>query len=270
MARPEHHNHFCGNLLWYLWMDYWLFFPPQIPPPKIEVISESSSNTDVVAEENDSANAEVEEIPTSIFSNIYKTPEGNTAGRILAADLASEEVLETNVQQAKSLKPLIEEMVPEPLDSSLHPSASPPEAVVNGVSHGIVPNYSIHTCKDTVCIHVHCNERTKPSGTDQALCSCPNPVPVQPFALPSHLAASSLSRTTYLHGVGLVNKTAHGSPFSLGDCCSSTGYHTLWMSFCVLKDRGRSCSLTGCTSSCSGPIRAYEGAAAHRISHVQV
>lgn len=109
-----------------------------IPPPKIEVISESSSNTDVVAEENDSANAEVEEIPTSIFSNIYKTPEGNTAGRILAADLASEEVLETNVQQAKSLKPLIEEMVPEPLDSSLHPTASPPEAVVNGVSHDTI------------------------------------------------------------------------------------------------------------------------------------
>ncbi|XP_066493643.1 dynein axonemal assembly factor 1 isoform X2 [Tiliqua scincoides] len=115
------------------------FTKKEISPPKIEVISEASNNTVYVEEGNRSATAEVEEIPTTIFSNISKISEGDSARRTLAADLlAHKEVLGTKVQQTK---PLIEEIMPEPLDLSLHPTAyndadeSPPEAVGSGVSH---------------------------------------------------------------------------------------------------------------------------------------
>ncbi|KAJ6666131.1 hypothetical protein lerEdw1_001035 [Lerista edwardsae] len=113
------------------------FTKKETSPPKIEVISEASDNTDYVVEGNNSANPEVEEIPTSIFSNVYKISEGNTARKLAADLLAQEEVLETKVQQAKPLKFLIEEMVPEPLDLSLNPIAynePSPEAVSNGIS----------------------------------------------------------------------------------------------------------------------------------------
>lgn len=109
------------------------------------MISEASINTDYLVEANNSANPEMEEIPTSFFSNIYKISEGNIARKLAAERLAQEEVLETKVQ-AKPLNILIEEMVPEPLDLYSEPS---PEAV----TYGIFPFYlkSHMQSKDLVC-----------------------------------------------------------------------------------------------------------------------
>ncbi|XP_061449671.1 dynein axonemal assembly factor 1 isoform X2 [Rhineura floridana] len=114
---------------------------------KIEVISEVSDDRDCSTEGNTatSGNIGTEEIPISIFSNTCKIPEVCTKEAIkpIVTDLVvqQEEVLETKVQPAK---PLIEEIIPGPLDSSLKLLAHDetdeliPNVVENGDSHNVI------------------------------------------------------------------------------------------------------------------------------------
>ncbi|XP_062997538.1 dynein axonemal assembly factor 1 [Elgaria multicarinata webbii] len=105
-----------------------IFSRKQKSPPKIEVISEVSVDGDYIVAGNadTSGNVATEDIPISIFSNGCKTLELGTkeALRPIVADLLAqeEEIVETRVHPAKPPRPLIEEITPEPLDSSLKAS----------------------------------------------------------------------------------------------------------------------------------------------------
>ncbi|XP_053126776.1 dynein axonemal assembly factor 1 isoform X1 [Hemicordylus capensis] len=115
-------------------------------PPKIEVISEESDGRDYTSEGNITTtlgNTEAEGIPTTIFSSIHKLPQDNSkeARRPFVADLLAQEVvLETNVEPAKPLKTLIEEITPDPGESSVKPSTheetDEPEVVGNKEHQG--------------------------------------------------------------------------------------------------------------------------------------
>nr|XP_056718327.1 dynein axonemal assembly factor 1 [Euleptes europaea] len=114
----------------------------QTCPPKIEVISEASDSSDcttIKSKTTTSGNTAAEEIPAAIFSSVYKEPEGcrKEAIKPLIEDLLArkEESFETERQLAKPLKPLIEEIVSEPLDSSLKPSE--PDKTTELTSEGV-------------------------------------------------------------------------------------------------------------------------------------
>ncbi|XP_026508404.1 dynein assembly factor 1, axonemal [Terrapene carolina triunguis] len=99
--------------------------------PKIEIISEVSDDKDSASEENKTlfGNSITEEIPTAIFSNICKVPEDSQreTTRLLVEGLAEpwspESDLEIKVKQAKPLKPLIQEIIAEPIDEILTSAA---------------------------------------------------------------------------------------------------------------------------------------------------
>ncbi|XP_042336545.1 dynein axonemal assembly factor 1 isoform X2 [Sceloporus undulatus] len=95
------------------------FIRKQTSPPKIEVISESNEGKDCIVEGNTliSGNIVTEEIPTSIFSNEAGSKE---ALQPFITDLLAQEKadIETKIHPAKPLRPLIEEITPEPLDPS--------------------------------------------------------------------------------------------------------------------------------------------------------
>lgn len=103
-----------------------------------------------------SGNTAAEEIPAAIFSGIHKVSENGTraATKPLIEDLLvlKEENLETERQLVKPLKPLIEEVLPKPLDPSLKPSKPdetiepPPEGVGNGESQAISSGPGKFTC----------------------------------------------------------------------------------------------------------------------------
>ncbi|XP_074864915.1 dynein axonemal assembly factor 1 [Carettochelys insculpta] len=93
--------------------------------PKIEIISEVSDDKDSILEENKTSfgNATTEEIPTAIFSNICEVLEDSQreTTRPFIENLVEPWILErdlgTKVKQAKSLKPLIQEIIAEPTDN---------------------------------------------------------------------------------------------------------------------------------------------------------
>ncbi|XP_037733708.1 dynein axonemal assembly factor 1 isoform X3 [Chelonia mydas] len=99
--------------------------------PKIEIISEVSDDKDCASEENKTlfGNSVTEEIPTAIFSNTCKVPEDSQreTTRLLVEGLAEpwspERDLEIKVKQVKPLKPLIQEIVAEPIDDILTSAA---------------------------------------------------------------------------------------------------------------------------------------------------
>ncbi|XP_054856133.1 dynein axonemal assembly factor 1 isoform X2 [Eublepharis macularius] len=129
-----------------------IFTIQQICPPKIEVIFEASDSRDCIMEEGKpaaSGNTAAEEIPAAIFSSIYKVPENSSkeAVKPLIEDLLKEESLESETQPAKPWKPLIEEIFPESLDSSLKPSEEPvettepnPDGAGSGESQAMFPS----------------------------------------------------------------------------------------------------------------------------------
>ncbi|XP_075796441.1 dynein axonemal assembly factor 1 isoform X3 [Pelodiscus sinensis] len=99
--------------------------------PKIEIISEVSDDKNSASKENkvSSWNSITEEIPTAIFSNICKIPEDcqRETTRHLVEGLAEhwslEKDLEAKVKQVNPLKPLIQEIIAEPIDDILTPAA---------------------------------------------------------------------------------------------------------------------------------------------------
>ncbi|KAM7146969.1 dynein axonemal assembly factor 1 [Macrochelys suwanniensis] len=117
--------------------------------PKIEIISEVSGDKDSASEENKTLfeNSVTEEIPKAIFSNICKVPEDSQreTTRLLVEGLAEpwspERDLEIKVKQVKPLKPLIQEIIAEPIDDILTSAACnkvdelTPEELDNKDSH---------------------------------------------------------------------------------------------------------------------------------------
>ncbi|XP_019361304.1 PREDICTED: dynein assembly factor 1, axonemal isoform X3 [Gavialis gangeticus] len=90
---------------------------------KIEIISEVTNDEESLSEEHGKTTFEnlvTEEIPTAIFSNIYKVPEDSQkktlsplVEALLAEPLNIETNLETKNNQARPPKPLILEIIPE-------------------------------------------------------------------------------------------------------------------------------------------------------------
>ncbi|XP_032641636.1 dynein axonemal assembly factor 1 isoform X1 [Chelonoidis abingdonii] len=129
--------------------------------PKIEIISEVSDVKVSASEENKTlfGNSITEEIPTAIFSNICKVPEDSQreTTRLLVEGLAEpwspERNLEIKVKQAKPLKPLIQEIIAEPIDEILTSAAYnkaddvTPEELDNKDSH-IKPSCPENSTKD--------------------------------------------------------------------------------------------------------------------------
>ncbi|XP_025054203.1 dynein assembly factor 1, axonemal isoform X5 [Alligator sinensis] len=91
--------------------------------PKIEIISEVTNDEESLSEEYGKTTFEnlvTEEIPTAIFSNIYKVPEDSQkktlsplVEALLAEPLNTETNLETKNNQARPPKPLVLEIIPE-------------------------------------------------------------------------------------------------------------------------------------------------------------
>ncbi|XP_025957907.2 dynein axonemal assembly factor 1 isoform X3 [Dromaius novaehollandiae] len=97
--------------------------------PKIEIISETTDESDSAVEENGKStfgNSVGEEVPTAIFSNLRKIHQDREKDilRPIVEDLFtepsnSERDLETKDKQENVLKPLIQEIITEPKDSLL-------------------------------------------------------------------------------------------------------------------------------------------------------
>ncbi|XP_044290067.1 dynein axonemal assembly factor 1 [Varanus komodoensis] len=131
-----------------------IFTRKQTSPPKIEVISEASNDGDDVVEGEAaiSGNVVAEDVPTSIFSNGCKAPEVGTkeALRPNEADLLAreEEVLEAKIPPKYPPRPLIEEIITEPLASSLQ---SPPHRETAELYLSVVGNRDgVSLCQGSV------------------------------------------------------------------------------------------------------------------------
>ncbi|XP_062817661.1 dynein axonemal assembly factor 1 [Anolis carolinensis] len=95
-----------------------IFTRKQTSPPKIEVISEVNEDEDCAAEGGTLISADIvpEEIPTSIFSNENKVPGADAKESLqsILADLLKQEKGDSEGHPDQPLRPLIEEMAPEP------------------------------------------------------------------------------------------------------------------------------------------------------------
>ncbi|XP_064578845.1 dynein axonemal assembly factor 1 isoform X1 [Zonotrichia leucophrys gambelii] len=105
-----------------------IFVQKQDYHPKIEIISEVTNDSNSALEENNKSMMEnsVEEVPTAIFSNVcqnHKEHEKEHLRPLLQSLFTepdnSEGYLETKDQEVAPLKPLIEEVIPEPKDHLL-------------------------------------------------------------------------------------------------------------------------------------------------------
>ncbi|NXE53424.1 DAAF1 factor, partial [Casuarius casuarius] len=106
-----------------------IFVQKQEYHPKIEIISETTNESDSAVEENSKStfgNSVGEEVPTAIFSNLRKIHQDREKEilRPIVEDLFtepsnSERDLETKDKQENLLKPLIQEIITEPKDSLL-------------------------------------------------------------------------------------------------------------------------------------------------------
>ncbi|NXA34686.1 DAAF1 factor, partial [Eudromia elegans] len=105
-----------------------IFVQKQEYHPKIEIISETTNESDSAVDENgkSTSGSSVEEVPTAIFSNACKIHEDRekeilkpiVEGLIIEPS-NSERDLETKDKQENSLKPLIQEIITEPKDTLL-------------------------------------------------------------------------------------------------------------------------------------------------------
>ncbi|TFJ99526.1 Butyrophilin subfamily 2 member A1 [Platysternon megacephalum] len=150
--------------------------------PKIEIISEVSDNKDSASEEDKTlfGNSITEEIPTAIFSNICKVPEDSQreTTRLLVEGLAEpwspERDLEIKVKQAKPLKPLIQEILAEPIDEILTSAAYnkvddlTPEELDNKDSH-IKPSCPENSTEDKMvqCLAENGGSPNKPEEDNE-------------------------------------------------------------------------------------------------------
>ncbi|KAM9623738.1 dynein axonemal assembly factor 1 isoform 2-T2 [Morphnus guianensis] len=106
-----------------------IFVQKQEYHPKIEIISEMTNDSDSALEENNKGtfeNSVGEEVPTAIFSNVYKIHKEHEKEHLrplvesFFTDPAnSERYLETKDKQATPSKPLIQEVITEPKDNLL-------------------------------------------------------------------------------------------------------------------------------------------------------
>ncbi|NWY01728.1 DAAF1 factor, partial [Nothoprocta ornata] len=105
-----------------------IFFQKQESHPKIEIISETTNESDSAADENSKSTFGnlVEDVPTAIFSNKCKIREDHEKEilRPVAEDFViepsnSEGDLETKDKQENLLKPLIQEIITEPPEDTL-------------------------------------------------------------------------------------------------------------------------------------------------------
>lgn len=97
--------------------------------PKIEIISEMTNDSDSALEENNKGtfeNSVGEEVPTAIFSNVYKIHKEHEKEHLrplvesfFTEPANSERYLETKDKQATVSKPLIQEVITEPKDNLL-------------------------------------------------------------------------------------------------------------------------------------------------------
>ncbi|XP_069649834.1 dynein axonemal assembly factor 1 isoform X2 [Haliaeetus albicilla] len=97
--------------------------------PKIEIISEMTNDSDSALEENNKGtfeNSVGEEVPTAIFSNVYKIHKEHEKEHLrpivesfFTEPANSERYLETKDKQATLSKPLIQEVITEPKDNLL-------------------------------------------------------------------------------------------------------------------------------------------------------
>ncbi|XP_029879869.1 dynein assembly factor 1, axonemal isoform X2 [Aquila chrysaetos chrysaetos] len=97
--------------------------------PKIEIISEMTNDSDSALEENNKGtfeNSVGEEVPTAIFSNVYKIHKEHEKEHLrplvesfFTEPANSERYLETKDKQATPSKPLIQEVITEPKDNLL-------------------------------------------------------------------------------------------------------------------------------------------------------
>ncbi|XP_044843174.1 dynein axonemal assembly factor 1 isoform X4 [Mauremys mutica] len=150
--------------------------------PKIEIISEVSDDKDSASEENKTlfGVSITEEIPTAIFSNICKIPEDSQreTTKLLVEGLAEpwspERDLEIKVKQAKPLKPLIQEIIAEPIDEILTSAAYSkvddltPEELDNKDSH-IKPSCPENSTEDKMvqCLAENGGSQHKPQQDNE-------------------------------------------------------------------------------------------------------
>ncbi|NWZ52277.1 DAAF1 factor, partial [Haliaeetus albicilla] len=106
-----------------------IFVQKQEYHPKIEIISEMTNDSDSALEENNKGtfeNSVGEEVPTAIFSNVYKIHKEHEKEHLrpivesfFTEPANSERYLETKDKQATLSKPLIQEVITEPKDNLL-------------------------------------------------------------------------------------------------------------------------------------------------------
>ncbi|NXJ51069.1 DAAF1 factor, partial [Spizaetus tyrannus] len=106
-----------------------IFVQKQEYHPKIEIISEMTNDSDSALEENNKGtfeNSVGEEVPTAIFSNVYKIHKEHEKEHLrplvesfFTEPANSERYLETKDKQATPSKPLIQEVITEPKDNLL-------------------------------------------------------------------------------------------------------------------------------------------------------
>ncbi|XP_049660165.1 dynein axonemal assembly factor 1 [Accipiter gentilis] len=106
-----------------------IFVQKQEYHPKIEIISEMTNDSDSALEENNKGtfeNSVGEEVPTAIFSNVYKIHKEHEKEHLrplvesfFTEPANSERYLETKDKQATVSKPLIQEVITEPKDNLL-------------------------------------------------------------------------------------------------------------------------------------------------------
>ncbi|NXX17275.1 DAAF1 factor, partial [Podargus strigoides] len=105
-----------------------IFVQKQEYPPKTEIISEITNDSDSALEENNKSmpeNSVGEEVPTAFFSNVHKIHEEHEKEHLrslverLFTAPDSERCLEIKDKQATPSKPLIQEVITEPKDNLL-------------------------------------------------------------------------------------------------------------------------------------------------------
>ncbi|XP_074895486.1 dynein axonemal assembly factor 1 [Buteo buteo] len=106
-----------------------IFVQKQEYHPKIEIISEMTNDSDSALEENNKGtfeNSVGEEVPTAIFSNVYKIHKEHEKEHLrpivesfFREPANSERYLETKDKKATLSKPLIQEVITEPKDNLL-------------------------------------------------------------------------------------------------------------------------------------------------------